>query len=437
MSSEPDAKQWVTSCAATEPGTEKVRPVWSVSGALPGFGVESGVVCVWVGRGGPKELPGPLRAMHAMNAPSLPLGQLLQLLEEHVSRPGFLLELEAARTTALAGDAPQPPSSPGTAARAGEGLQADWWEVRSDGEFAAGGRGGMEWEEGHVCAEGAGGGRTAGSLCTGNCCAGSRPCSGVLCAAAAMAAPPAHSHTRFHNVVSECTGDYVVVEHSDVILAFSYFIAAYVVTLPEATSSDTRQLQTALAQTMQVSGACVGKEEGCGWGKAGLVHGPEGMAVAGRGDAQTCGDAGFAATSWLSCRERGRLRRCDRLQAPDLLPSSWPTPAGAAQGQGSPAAGLGTDHLPGGGSVVRCFFRLHQPLAGQGGADGAAHGGQDAGGAGGLAWPGRGLLLRRAPAVRRGCAIPPAGLDRVEAGPSVVAASPVARACSDTRWHSK
>lgn len=189
-----------------------------------------------------------------------PPTQLLQLLEEHVSRPSFLAELEAARAAALTGDAPEPPSSPGTALPAGEGLQADWWEVRSDGEFASGGRGrnvGGEWsrrrETPRTCRVW-GGTRTAGTCLSASVV---QEASSVLACCVQLQRWRRRRptpRTRLHDAVSECTGDYVVIEHSDVILAFSYFIAAYVVTLPEATSSDTRQLQAALAQTMQVCG---------------------------------------------------------------------------------------------------------------------------------------------------------------------------------------
>ena len=56
--------------------------------------------------------------------------------------------------------------------------------------------------------------------------------------------------------LSEATGEYVVVEHSDVVAALSQFIAAYLVSLPEARNLEPRQLQRAVAMACGV--ACVG-----------------------------------------------------------------------------------------------------------------------------------------------------------------------------------
>ena len=63
--------------------------------------------------------------------------------------------------------------------------------------------------------------------------------------------------------LSEATGEYVVVEHSDVVAALSQFIAAYLVSLPEARNLEPRQLQRAVAMALQV----------CVWGVGGWVGG--------------------------------------------------------------------------------------------------------------------------------------------------------------------
>eukprot|EP00887_Chlorella_sp_A99_P006511 scaffold3.g6511.t1 len=48
----------------------------------------------------------------------------------------------------------------------------------------------------------------------------------------------------------EVTGDYIVVEREDVIEALSAFIAAYIVSLPDARNLDPRTLQRAVVQTL-------------------------------------------------------------------------------------------------------------------------------------------------------------------------------------------
>ncbi|KAL6774297.1 hypothetical protein ACKKBG_A24460 [Auxenochlorella protothecoides x Auxenochlorella symbiontica] len=139
VGAEPNTQAWVKSCASTEPGTDK----------------------------------------------------LLRLLEEHVSEPSFLHSLESARAESEAAGQPDPTPPAGGGDQApphSHALQADWWELKPDGDFAS---------------------------------------------------------------VSEDTGDYVVVEHADAVAAMSHFIAAYIVTLPEAASCDSRQLQKALAETIQ------------------------------------------------------------------------------------------------------------------------------------------------------------------------------------------
>lgn len=50
--------------------------------------------------------------------------------------------------------------------------------------------------------------------------------------------------------VSEATGPYLVVEHADAVEALAQFIAAYIVTLPEAANLDSRDLQRALVGTV-------------------------------------------------------------------------------------------------------------------------------------------------------------------------------------------
>ena len=53
------------------------------------------------------------------------------------------------------------------------------------------------------------------------------------------------------STVEESTGDYVVVEHSDVVDALAAFLAAYIVALPEAQSMEPKQLQRAVQQSLQ------------------------------------------------------------------------------------------------------------------------------------------------------------------------------------------
>ncbi|KDD75905.1 hypothetical protein H632_c443p0 [Helicosporidium sp. ATCC 50920] len=50
--------------------------------------------------------------------------------------------------------------------------------------------------------------------------------------------------------VSESTGPYLMVEHSDAVQALSDFIAAYIVTLPEARGLDPAELRSALVGTV-------------------------------------------------------------------------------------------------------------------------------------------------------------------------------------------
>lgn len=50
--------------------------------------------------------------------------------------------------------------------------------------------------------------------------------------------------------IPEATGDFVVVEREDVVEALAAFIAAYIVSLPEARSLEPRQLQAAVVGTM-------------------------------------------------------------------------------------------------------------------------------------------------------------------------------------------
>lgn len=51
--------------------------------------------------------------------------------------------------------------------------------------------------------------------------------------------------------VREATGDYVMVEHSDVVDAVAGFIAAYIVTLPEGRAMEPKQLQRAVQQSLK------------------------------------------------------------------------------------------------------------------------------------------------------------------------------------------
>lgn len=51
--------------------------------------------------------------------------------------------------------------------------------------------------------------------------------------------------------VTERTGDWVLVEHDTVVDALAAFIAAYIVTLPEAKDMSPRQLQAAVQQTLR------------------------------------------------------------------------------------------------------------------------------------------------------------------------------------------
>ncbi len=53
------------------------------------------------------------------------------------------------------------------------------------------------------------------------------------------------------STVAEDTGDYVVVEHSDVIDALASFLAAYIVALPESHSMEPKQLQKAVRQSLK------------------------------------------------------------------------------------------------------------------------------------------------------------------------------------------
>lgn len=53
------------------------------------------------------------------------------------------------------------------------------------------------------------------------------------------------------NTVAESTGDYVLIDHDDVVNALASFIAAYLVTLPEAQSMKAQDLQKAVRQTLK------------------------------------------------------------------------------------------------------------------------------------------------------------------------------------------
>jgi hypothetical protein len=53
------------------------------------------------------------------------------------------------------------------------------------------------------------------------------------------------------STIEEDTGDYVVIEHSDVIDALANFLAAYIVALPESRSMDPKQLQKAVKQSLK------------------------------------------------------------------------------------------------------------------------------------------------------------------------------------------
>jgi hypothetical protein len=52
-------------------------------------------------------------------------------------------------------------------------------------------------------------------------------------------------------LVTECTGDYVLIDHDDVINALATFIAAYIVALPEARHMKPADLQKAVKLTMK------------------------------------------------------------------------------------------------------------------------------------------------------------------------------------------
>lgn len=51
--------------------------------------------------------------------------------------------------------------------------------------------------------------------------------------------------------LSEATGDYIMIERDDVVEALSSFIAAYIVSLPEARDLDSRQLQRVVVDTLR------------------------------------------------------------------------------------------------------------------------------------------------------------------------------------------
>ena len=53
------------------------------------------------------------------------------------------------------------------------------------------------------------------------------------------------------STISEDTGDYVVVEHADVVNALAAFLAAYIVALPEGQSMEPKQLQHAVRQALR------------------------------------------------------------------------------------------------------------------------------------------------------------------------------------------
>lgn len=53
------------------------------------------------------------------------------------------------------------------------------------------------------------------------------------------------------SVVPEATGDYVIVEHSDVVDALAAFLAAYIVALPEGAGMAPKELQRAVKQSLQ------------------------------------------------------------------------------------------------------------------------------------------------------------------------------------------
>jgi hypothetical protein len=53
------------------------------------------------------------------------------------------------------------------------------------------------------------------------------------------------------SIVEEDTGEYVVVEHSDVVNALASFLAAYIVALPESRSMEPKQLQKAVRQSLK------------------------------------------------------------------------------------------------------------------------------------------------------------------------------------------
>lgn len=136
----------------------------------------------------------PAAAKWAQAAPATESGtaKLYEALEQHMARPEFAEELARSQHEALAaaggvGQQQQQRAADGEERHGGEVLQADWWELKQDGVISS---------------------------------------------------------------LQEVTGDYIVVEREDVIEALSAFIAAYIVSLPDARNLDPRTLQRAVVQTL-------------------------------------------------------------------------------------------------------------------------------------------------------------------------------------------
>ena len=152
--------------------------------------------------------------------------QLFELLERRIERPEYVgtLAEEQHKAQAPGGE----PLSPGP--RGGEVLQADWWELKSDGSMNTG-----RWQGSRQAVQSPSTHRA------------------VLPCGSPLSLSPS-SPSLLPCAVSEATGDYVFVEREDVVDALSAFIAAYVASLPDTRGMDPRQMQQAIAIAFQVSG---------------------------------------------------------------------------------------------------------------------------------------------------------------------------------------
>lgn len=196
--------------ATTEAGSQKARSHCTAPHSLqaqprPALG------------GGLTLLPPPLLAL-----------QLFELLERRIEQPDYVGTLAEEQHRA------QAPGEPPPGPRGAEVLQADWWELKSDGSMNTG-----RWRQRPERARVQGRppvGTTHATLSWG----------GGL-SEQTLSLPPVPPCA-----VSEATGDYVFVEREDVVEALSAFIAAYVASLPDTRGMDPRQMQQAIAIAFQV-----------------------------------------------------------------------------------------------------------------------------------------------------------------------------------------